>query len=86
MFACSERPTVNHSLTLKPRHLSLTQKLVFSNVNLRKVKHMCPLNADAYLDSLDLVIDSTATIDTVDEIQKLHIRSIPLGKTPILLA
>ena len=41
VFACSDRPTVIYSST---------QKLVFSNVNLREVKHMCPLNAEAYPD------------------------------------
>ena len=45
VFACSDRPTVIYSST---------QKLVFSNVNLREVKHMCPLNAEAYPDSLAL--------------------------------
>lgn len=41
VFACSDRPTVI---------FSSTKKLVFSNVNLREVKHMCPLNAEAYPD------------------------------------
>ena len=61
---------------------SSTQKLVFSNVNLREVKHMCALNAEAYPDSLVLATDSTVTIGTIDEIQKLHIRTIPLKETP----
>lgn len=73
VFACSDRPTVIYSST---------QKLVFSNVNLREVKHMCPLNAEAYPDSLALATDSTVTIGTYDEIQKLHIRTIPLHETP----
>ena len=77
VFACSDRPTVIYSST---------QKLVFSNVNLREVKHMCPLNAEAYPDSLALATDSTVTIGTIDEIQKLHIRSIPLGETPRRIA
>ena len=61
---------------------SSTQKLVFSNVNLKEVKNMCPLNAEAYPDSLALASDSSVTIGTIDEIQKLHIRTIPLGETP----
>ncbi len=73
VFACSDRPTVIYSST---------QKLVFSNVNLREVKHMCPLNAQAYPDSLALATDSTVTIGTIDEIQKLHIRTIRLKETP----
>ena len=43
---------------------------------------MCPLNAEAYPDSLVLATDSTVTIGTIDEIQKLHIRTIPLKETP----
>ncbi len=73
VFACSDRPTVIYSST---------QKLVFSNVNLKEVKHMCPLNAEAYPDSLALATDSTVTIGTIDEIQKLHIRTIPLSESP----
>ena len=77
VFACSDRPTVIYSST---------QKLVFSNVNLKEVKHMCPLNAEAYPDSLALATDSTVTIGTIDEIQKLHIRTVPLGETPRRIA
>ena len=43
---------------------------------------MCALNAEAYPDSLVLATDSTVTIGTIDEIQKLHIRTIPLKETP----
>ncbi|TRY64004.1 hypothetical protein TCAL_00788 [Tigriopus californicus] len=77
VFACSDRPTVIYSST---------QKLVFSNVNLREVKHMCPLNAEAYKDSLALATDSTITIGTIDEIQKLHIRTVALAETPRRIA
>lgn len=73
IFACSDRPTVIYSSN---------QKLVFSNVNLKEVSHMCSLNAEAYPDSLALATDSTVTIGTIDEIQKLHIRTVPLGETP----
>ena len=39
-------------------------------------------NAEMYPDSLALASDSSVTIGTIDEIQKLHIRTIPLGETP----
>ncbi|XP_050685105.1 DNA damage-binding protein 1 isoform X1 [Leptidea sinapis] len=77
IFACSDRPTVI---------FSSNHKLVFSNVNLKEVTHMCSLNAQAYPDSLALATDSTVTIGTIDEIQKLHIRSVPLGETPRRIA
>ena len=41
VFACSDRPTVIYSSN---------HKLVFSNVNLKEVNHMCPLNSDGYPD------------------------------------
>ena len=43
---------------------------------------MCPLNTEVYKDSLALATDTTVTIGTIDEIQKLHIRSVPLGECP----
>ena len=45
-----------------------------TNGTLSQVKHMCPLNTEAYKDSLALATDTTVTIGTIDEIQKLHIR------------
>ena len=41
VFACSDRPTVIYSSN---------HKLVFSNVNLKQVNDMCPLNSDGYPD------------------------------------
>jgi hypothetical protein len=36
--------------------------------------------------SLALATDSTVTIGTIDEIQKLHIRTVRLGETPRRIA
>ncbi|XP_063400808.1 DNA damage-binding protein 1-like [Mytilus trossulus] len=77
VFACSDRPTVIYSSN---------HKLVFSNVNLKEVNHMCPLNSEGYPDSLALANDNTLTIGTIDEIQKLHIRTIPLYESPRRIA
>ncbi|XP_050293342.1 DNA damage-binding protein 1 [Anthonomus grandis grandis] len=77
VFACSDRPTVIYSSN---------HKLVFSNVNLREVKQMCSLNAEAYPDSLALATATSVTIGTIDEIQKLHIRTIPLQESPMRIA
>lgn len=38
------------------------------------------------INSLALATDSTVTIGTIDEIQKLHIRSVPLGESPRRIA
>ncbi|XP_030764681.1 DNA damage-binding protein 1 [Sitophilus oryzae] len=77
VFACSDRPTVIYSSN---------HKLVFSNVNLKEVNQMCSLNAEAYPDSLALATATSVTIGTIDEIQKLHIRTIPLQESPRRIA
>lgn len=53
---------------------------------MREVNHMCSLNAEAYPDSLALATDSSVTIGTIDEIQKLHIRTVPLQESPRRIA
>ncbi|ESN93168.1 hypothetical protein HELRODRAFT_187538 [Helobdella robusta] len=73
IFACSDRPTVIYSSN---------QKLVFSNVNLKEVTHMCPLNSHGYPDCLALTSENALTIGLIDDIQKLHIRTIRLYETP----
>eukprot|EP01134_Creolimax_fragrantissima_P006011 CFRG6011T1 len=73
VFAASDRPSVIYS-----SH----GKLIFSNVNVRGVSHMCPLNSEAFPDSLALFSDTQMTIGVIDEIEKLHIRTIPLGEMP----
>ncbi|KAF5280874.1 hypothetical protein FQR65_LT03023 [Abscondita terminalis] len=77
VFACSDRPTVIYSSN---------HKLVFSNVNMKEVNHMCSLNAEAYPDSLALATDTSVTIGTMDEIQKLHIRTVNLQESPRRIA
>lgn len=77
VFACSDRPTVIYSSN---------HKLVFSNVNLKEVNHMCSLNAQAYPDSLALATKTSVILGTIDEIQKLHIRTVPLGESPRRIA
>lgn len=49
VFACSDRPTVIYSSN---------HKLVFSNVNLKEVNHMCPLNSEGYPDRSVLLLVS----------------------------
>lgn len=77
IFACSDRPTVIYSSN---------NKLVFSNVNLKEVNYMCPIDTQCYSDSLALVSDSDLLFGTIDEIQKLHIKTIPLNESPVKIA
>ncbi|MBA0586883.1 hypothetical protein Gorai_017600 [Gossypium raimondii] len=71
VFASSDRPTVIYSSN---------KKLLYSNVNLKEVGHMCPFNSAAFPDSLAIAKEGELTIGTIDDIQKLHIRTIPLGE------
>lgn len=77
IFACSDRPAVIYSSN---------NKLVFSNVNLKEVNHMCSIDTNCYSDSLALVSDTDILFGTIDEIQKLHIKTIPLYESPIKIA
>jgi len=70
VFAASDRPTVVSSSN---------RKLFFSNVNVKEVNQMCPFHAAAFPDALVLATENTLTFGTVDAIQKLHIRTIPLN-------
>lgn len=47
---------------------------------------MCSLNAEAYPDSLALATKTSVILGTIDEIQKLHIRTVPLGESPTRIA
>jgi len=73
VFAASDRPTVIYSNN---------KKLLFSNVNLKDVTQMSQFNSEDFTDSLAIATESGLTIGTIDDIQKLHIRSVPLGEQP----
>lgn len=77
VFAGSDRPTVVYSAN---------RKLMYSNVNVREVTQMCSFNCASFPDSLAIASKSTLTIGTIDNIQKLHIRSVPLGEQPRRIA
>ena len=47
---------------------------------------MCPLNSEAFRESLALASDSQLLIGQIDEIQKLHIRTVPLRESPRRIA
>ncbi|GKD60278.1 DNA damage-binding protein 1 isoform X2 [Tanacetum coccineum] len=61
-------------------YASSNKKLLYSNMNLKEVNYMCRFNSAAFPDSLAIAKEGELTIGTIDDIQKLHIRSIPLGE------
>ena len=73
VFACSDRPAVVHSAN---------QKLLYSNVNVKEVTHMAPFDSEAFPECLAIASDDALLIGTIDDIQKLHIRTVPLGEQP----
>ncbi|CAI2738245.1 unnamed protein product, partial [Dicrocoelium dendriticum] len=77
VFVCSNHPCVIYSIK---------DKLVFANLNLKEVLYMTPLNGSFYSECIALVTPNSLVIGSVDEIQKLHVRSLPLGETPKRLA
>ncbi|KAM7541006.1 hypothetical protein Aperf_G00000026853 [Anoplocephala perfoliata] len=86
IFLCSNRPCIIYS----NRH-----KLVFANVNIKEVSFMAPLNVGPHVDSsyggwptivsgsrICMVTPRGVVIGSVDSLQKLHVRKIPLYETP----
>lgn len=47
-----------------------------------QVNFVAPFNSAAFPDSLAIAKEGTLTIGSIDEIQKLHIRTVPLGEQP----
>ncbi|EFA82352.1 UV-damaged DNA binding protein1 [Heterostelium album PN500] len=71
VFASSDRPTVIYSNN---------KKLLYSAINMKVVSHVCSFNSEAFRDSIAIATESSLVIGTIDEIQKLHIRNVPLGE------
>jgi hypothetical protein len=55
-------------------------------LHVQEVNQVCPFNTASYQDCLAIAGDSSLTIGSIDEIQKLHMRSIPLGEMPRRIA
>ncbi|GAX83262.1 hypothetical protein CEUSTIGMA_g10688.t1 [Chlamydomonas eustigma] len=73
VFAGSDRPTIIYTNN---------KKLLFSNLNESEVHLMASFNSVSFPDSLAIAKASALTIGTVEEIQKLHVRTVPLREQP----
>ena len=49
---------------------------------LPQVNFMTPFNSSSFPDSLAIAKEAVLTIGSIDEVQKLHIRTVPLGEQP----
>lgn len=73
VFAASDRPTVIYSAN---------NKLLFSNLNENEVSYIASFNTSSFPDSLALVKPGSLSIGSMDDIQKLHVRTAPLHEQP----
>ena len=77
VFASCDRPTV----------LSMRNgKLIFSVVNISEVTGMSPFHSEMFPECLALSSEAGLMIGMVDEIQKLHVQTYPLGESPRRIA
>lgn len=76
IFVCSDRPCV---ILLKEGKIHVAQ------VNLQHVPRACPLRSPVFKDTAMVICTTTNSlvkICSIGDIQKLHIRKIPIGETP----
>jgi DNA damage-binding protein 1 len=76
VFAALDRPAVVYAAD--DGHA----KLRFANVDLRDVGSMCALNTAAFADSLCVADEQALTIGTVDDVQRLHVRTYTIDGSP----
>ncbi|CAG9461183.1 unnamed protein product [Pedinophyceae sp. YPF-701] len=70
VFATGDRPAVAYANN---------GKIVLSNVNDSDVTGVAPFSSPQYPGALVVTKDDGLTVGTVDEIQKLHVQTVPLG-------
>lgn len=75
VFAACDRPTVVHAS-------AGGTKLLCSHVNLRAVTRVVGFHSAAFPDCLAVATPTSLLLGAVDDIQKLHIRTVPLGEGP----
>jgi len=73
VFAGCDRPVVVYSSN---------GKVHYSSVNRNDVNVVCPFNTEDFEDCLALASEDEMCIGTLDDIQKLHIRTVPLNEQP----
>ena len=73
VFAGCDRPVVVYSSN---------GKVHYSSVNRNDVNVVCPFNTEDFEDCLALASEDEMCIGTLDEIQKLHVRTVPLNEQP----
>ena len=79
VFAACDRPAIVYA--------AHGEKLLLSNVNLSmEVTHVAPFDSEAFPACLALASEEKLVIGTVNDVQKVHVRTIPLGVQPRRIA
>lgn len=82
VFASCDRPTIIYT---SPNNM--VSKLLFSNVNTSKeVSVMSSFDSETFPECLAMAMENELVVGTIDEIQKLHIQSVPLKEWPRRIA
>uniref|UniRef100_A0A0D9V2C3 DNA damage-binding protein 1 n=1 Tax=Leersia perrieri TaxID=77586 RepID=A0A0D9V2C3_9ORYZ len=71
VFAASDRPSVIYGRD---------KNLLYSHVNLKEVNHVCSFNTSVFPESLAIAEECQLSIQTIDDVHKLRIRTIPLNE------
>ena len=82
LFRPQFRPDLG-SLSMNCNHPNI---LPSSDFRSPQVNFMSSFNSSSFPDSLALSKEASMSIGSIDEIQKLHIRTVPLGEQPRRLA
>ncbi|KAJ3097925.1 DNA damage-binding protein 1a [Phlyctochytrium planicorne] len=77
-FVSCDRPTIIYP--------GANNKLVYSNVNLKDVVGVCPFSMASFPGAIAIATATTLTIGLIDDVQRLHIRTIPIGENPRRIA
>lgn len=77
VFAASDRPTVIYANN---------GKLLYSNLNENEVNLLASFNSAPFPDCLAIAKEGELTIGSIDDIQRLHVRTVPLGEQPRRIA
>jgi len=64
------------------RSILIVRKFTTGSRWLQDVAYVCQLNTAAFPNSLAIADDAGLTLGTIDHLQKLHIRTVPLRESP----
>jgi len=79
VFAACDRPAIVFA--------AHGDKLVLSNVNVSmEITRAAPFNSEAFPACLALASEGSLVVGTVNDVQRLHVRTVPLGEQPRRIA